>query len=37
VNRHHSLKQSVLHFTSFAAGLGLLLVLKVAFGHSHGH
>jgi len=37
VNRHHSLKQSVLHFSSFAAGLGLLLALKLAFGESHAH
>jgi zinc and cadmium transporter len=32
VNRHHLLKTSLLHFASFAAGIGLLLAIRIASG-----
>ena len=32
VNRHHLLRTNLLHFTSFAAGIGLLLAIRVASG-----
>jgi zinc and cadmium transporter len=36
VNRHRSLRSSVLHFSCFALGVGLLLALRLA-GDIHGH
>ena len=31
VNKHHDLKTNMIHFASFAAGIGLLLVIRLAF------
>ncbi len=35
VNKQRELKGSLIHFASFAAGIGLMYVMKVFFGHSH--
>ena len=35
VNKQRDMKGSILHFMSFAAGIGLMYVVKLFFGHSH--
>ncbi|MBN2372034.1 MAG: ZIP family metal transporter, partial [Vicinamibacteria bacterium] len=35
VNRHHSLRISLLHFSSFAAGILLLLAMRLSLHHAH--